>query len=418
MAYSLRHVPRRKAAPTIGLSLLLVLASTTASAQPVTTLTRNASNPNPDRRTYDLRVEIPHESGRWLASSLRVTLRHAEFFDFFGGPAPCCPGNFFGQPWEYSTFVTTPTGLPNTPGGDAGQMLLGVGSNSFVWTSTAIDVLWTAPGGRVCDDALVARLTLQNLKPGWRVVISGAHNTGAPSPFNAYPFEFVVSECTADLDGDSRVDQSDLGILLSCYNTGDCGDLDGDGLTGQADLGTLLAEYGCGSGVPLRIDALPPSPAEAQLADSVLFRALVTPAANPPSAGMLVRLNRPGAAALNMFDDGTNGDAVPGDLVYSRLVTAQQMAPPGRQSFAIIVSDQHARRASGFTELLIRYPEACLAQADLNGNARIDRPDLALLIDRFGCEGPPPLCPDLDGDGFVLNSDLALLLSHYGCESP
>lgn len=418
MTHALCPVPRGARVPLLTYVAWLALGGAmSASAQPVTTLYRNTANPNPDRRTYDLRVEIPHESGLWLATSLRVTLRNAEFFDFFGGPTPCCAGNFFGQPWEYSTFVTTPAGLPNTPDEDD-QITLGPGSDRCVWTSTAIDALWTAPAGRVCDSAILARLTLQNLKPGWSMTVVGAHNTGSPSPFDEYPFEFTITECTADLDGDYRVGQSDLGILLSCYNTGECGDLDGDGLTSQADLGILLAEYGCGAGVPLQIAAMPPTPAEVQLADAVLFRATVTPAANPPSAGLLVRLSRPDAAALNLFDDGTNGDEIPGDLVYARLVTAQDLAGPGRRTFAISVSDQHARRAAELVELMVHYPQACLAEADLNGNGCIDRPDLALLIDRHGCAGVPPACPDLDGDGFVLETDLALFLSQYGCEAP
>ncbi len=49
--------------------------------------------------------------------------------------------------------------------------------------------------------------------------------------------------CQADLNGDNKVDQSDLGILLASYEINDGGDVDGDGLTGQSDLGILLAEY-------------------------------------------------------------------------------------------------------------------------------------------------------------------------------
>ncbi len=55
--------------------------------------------------------------------------------------------------------------------------------------------------------------------------------------------------CRADLDGDGRVGQSDLGILLADWGCsgGDCpGDCDGDGDTDESDLGLLLAEWGCG----------------------------------------------------------------------------------------------------------------------------------------------------------------------------
>ena len=53
--------------------------------------------------------------------------------------------------------------------------------------------------------------------------------------------------CHADLNGDGKVNQSDLGLLLAAYELHDGGDCDGDGDTDQSDLGILLAEYGiCG----------------------------------------------------------------------------------------------------------------------------------------------------------------------------
>lgn len=55
----------------------------------------------------------------------------------------------------------------------------------------------------------------------------------------------IVKGCPADLNCDGRTDQSDLGLLLSCYESGPCGDLDGDCQTGQSDLGLLLADFGC-----------------------------------------------------------------------------------------------------------------------------------------------------------------------------
>ena len=54
----------------------------------------------------------------------------------------------------------------------------------------------------------------------------------------------ITPPCFGDLDGDGDVDQADLGILLSAYNSNAGGDLDGDGDTDQADLGLLLSAYG------------------------------------------------------------------------------------------------------------------------------------------------------------------------------
>ena len=50
--------------------------------------------------------------------------------------------------------------------------------------------------------------------------------------------------CPGDLNGDKRVDQADLGILLAAYETSCRGDMNGDKKTDQTDLGILLAAYG------------------------------------------------------------------------------------------------------------------------------------------------------------------------------
>jgi choice-of-anchor B domain-containing protein len=54
--------------------------------------------------------------------------------------------------------------------------------------------------------------------------------------------------CPGDLNGDARVDQSDLAILLAAFGSSADGDLDDDGDTDQADLALLLSYYGteCG----------------------------------------------------------------------------------------------------------------------------------------------------------------------------
>ncbi len=68
--------------------------------------------------------------------------------------------------------------------------------------------------------------------------------TGLPSGTNPWRNGADCGpECQADLSGDGKVDQADLGILLANYELGAGGDVDGDGDTDQSDLGILLVEY-------------------------------------------------------------------------------------------------------------------------------------------------------------------------------
>lgn len=50
--------------------------------------------------------------------------------------------------------------------------------------------------------------------------------------------------CPEDCTGDRLINQSDLALLLSCFQVSNCCDITGDGITNQADLAALLARYG------------------------------------------------------------------------------------------------------------------------------------------------------------------------------
>ena len=53
------------------------------------------------------------------------------------------------------------------------------------------------------------------------------------------------ADCLGDLDGDGRVNGTDLGLMLGVWNTGDqAADLDGDGTVDGADFGILLTAFG------------------------------------------------------------------------------------------------------------------------------------------------------------------------------
>ncbi|MFO0839444.1 MAG: hypothetical protein U1D55_13085 [Phycisphaerae bacterium] len=66
-------------------------------------------------------------------------------------------------------------------------------------------------------------------------------------PFNPLGVIFTdmdITGCVGDLDHNGSIGESDLGILLSAWNTSAAGDLDGDGQTSESDLGIFLARWG------------------------------------------------------------------------------------------------------------------------------------------------------------------------------
>lgn len=72
--------------------------------------------------------------------------------------------------------------------------------------------------------------------------------TDSPGQPQLYTFSLLLrvpGVCPGDLNGDGRVDISDLALLLGCLGRGEnCGDADADGDTDQGDLAVLLANFG------------------------------------------------------------------------------------------------------------------------------------------------------------------------------
>ena len=58
------------------------------------------------------------------------------------------------------------------------------------------------------------------------------------------PDECGSPRCPEDLDGDGRVNGSDLGVLFTQWGQGGTADFDGDGIVGGSDLGALFAAWG------------------------------------------------------------------------------------------------------------------------------------------------------------------------------
>ncbi len=96
------------------------------------------------------------------------------------------------------------------------------------------------------------------------------------------------------------------------------------------------------------------SPASAPTGTSVLLAVTVTPGTNPASTGITVTADLSsigGSAAQTLFDDGTNGDVVSGDNVFSFLATVGSGTSSGAHSITVNVSDSISR--TGTTSLAL-----------------------------------------------------------------
>ncbi len=73
-------------------------------------------------------------------------------------------------------------------------------------------------------------------------LLLAATATAAPAAAPADPPPQKV--CTADLNGDGKVDGGDLGLLLANWGRPGKTDLNGDGTTDGADQAILMAQWG------------------------------------------------------------------------------------------------------------------------------------------------------------------------------
>jgi DNA/RNA endonuclease G (NUC1) len=83
--------------------------------------------------------------------------------------------------------------------------------------------------------------------------------------------------------------------------------------------------------------------------ETSLLGVLVSPAASPPSTGITVIADLTsigGAASQTFYDDGTHGDAIPGDNQFSYLITVPLNAGSGMRNFPVNIADAQMRTAT------------------------------------------------------------------------
>jgi uncharacterized protein len=101
------------------------------------------------------------------------------------------------------------------------------------------------------------------------------------------------------------------------------------------------------------------SPALAQVGGTSLLTVSVTPGANPISTGLVVRADLTaigGSATRTFFDDGTNGDATAGDLVFSYLATVGPATAAGTKTLPATITDAYPRSGSAAITLDVQSP--------------------------------------------------------------
>jgi hypothetical protein len=90
-----------------------------------------------------------------------------------------------------------------------------------------------------------------------------------------------------------------------------------------------------------------------------LLTVTVTPGSNPPSTGLSVTGNLTGiggAANQTFFDNGTNGDVTPNDLVFSFQAAIPGNLAPGLKVLPITLADAQARTSPTNIPLQVRVP--------------------------------------------------------------
>jgi endonuclease G len=98
------------------------------------------------------------------------------------------------------------------------------------------------------------------------------------------------------------------------------------------------------------------STAQVETGNSTLLKVSVNPATNPNSTGIAVTGNLTaigGSATQQFFDDGTNGDQVAGDNVFSYLATVAANSSSGTRVLPVTISDAQSRTANASITLTV-----------------------------------------------------------------
>jgi endonuclease/exonuclease/phosphatase family metal-dependent hydrolase len=117
------------------------------------------------------------------------------------------------------------------------------------------------------------------------------------------------------------------------------------------------------------------TPASVLAGGSTLLTVTVTPGANPTSSDITVMADLSpigGSDTQFFFDDGTNGDAVAGNNVFSYSTTVAPGTTPGAKSLPVLITDAEERTAGAPIALTVAEPPAAAIEiSEIQGAAHI-----------------------------------------------
>ncbi len=144
-------------------------------------------------------------------------------------------------------------------------------------------------------------------------------------------------------------------------NSSGCADTDnnaGDFAAGApSPRNTASSPVFCGTTAPSGVGAANPSSLPPGAATNL--GVAVTPGANPPSTGLGVACDLSaigGSPGQMFFDDGTNGDATPGDNTFSFQAVVASGTTPGTKSLPVTIADAQSRTGTATISLTVEPP--------------------------------------------------------------
>ena len=133
----------------------------------------------------------------------------------------------------------------------------------------------------------------------------------------------------------------------------------------SVDTNNNASDFTLGSPAPSNSTGRPPlgmgasTPASLSAGESTLLSVTVIPGSFPPASGLAVVADLSavsGSTTQTFFDDGSNGDATPGDNIFSYRVTLPLAATVGTKAMPFLVTDTLSRSSSGSIGVIVEPP--------------------------------------------------------------